>query len=60
VAALAELIAHGGTAGAVVEILVLLAVVGVVLSVWLRERRSGEKAGPRTETRLRDDDEQRL
>jgi hypothetical protein len=56
VAALAGLIAHGGVTGAIVEALVLLAVAGVFLAVWLRERRTGddEEAG---EARLRDDDE---
>ena len=32
--------AHGGVAGAVVEALIVLAVVAVFLAVWLRERRS--------------------
>jgi hypothetical protein len=56
VAALPGLIAHGGVTGAIVEALVLLAVAGVFLAVWLRERRTGgeEEAG---EARLRDDDE---
>ncbi len=57
-AALAGLIAHGGAAGAVVELLVVVAVVGVLFSVWLRERRSGEKSTPGVEARLRDDEEQ--
>jgi hypothetical protein len=56
VAALAELIAHGGVAGALVEILVLVAVGGVFVSVWLRERRVGEEPAPGGEARLRDDD----
>jgi hypothetical protein len=56
VAALAGLIAHGGAAGAVVEALVLLAIVGVFLAVWLRERRAGGP-GPDGEARLREDDE---
>ena len=38
--ALAELVAHGGTAGAVVEGLVVLVVVLVLVAVVLRERRS--------------------
>jgi hypothetical protein len=45
-AALAWIVAHGGVAGAIVESLVLVAVVGVFLAVWLRERR-----GPRHEDR---------
>jgi hypothetical protein len=56
VAALAGLIAHGGVAGALVEILVLLAVVGVFVSIWLRERRVGEESPSGGEARLRDDD----
>jgi hypothetical protein len=43
VAALAGLIAHGGLAGALVEGLVALAVAGVLVAVWLRERRHGDK-----------------
>ncbi len=31
--------AHGGVAGAIVESLVVLAVVGILVWVWLRERR---------------------
>ena len=57
-AALTGLIAHGGVAGAVVELLVVVAVVGVLASVWLRERRPDEKSSPGVEARLRDDDEQ--
>ena len=47
-AALAELVAHGGTAGAIVESLIALAVVSVLVAVWLRERRGGrhEPEGP--------------
>jgi hypothetical protein len=56
VAALPELIAHGGVAGALVEILVLVAVAGVFVSVWLRERRVGEEPTTGAEARLRDDD----
>jgi hypothetical protein len=40
VGALAELVAHGGVAGAVVEGLVVVLVVLVLLAVLLRERRS--------------------
>ena len=48
VAALAGLVAHGGTAGAIVESLIALAVVSVLVAVWLRERRGGrhESEGP--------------
>lgn len=57
--ALAELIAHGGVAGAVVEALVVLAVVGVFVAVWLRERRGGDESTPAGEARLRDDESTR-
>lgn len=42
------LVAHGGVAGAIVESLVVLAVVSVLVAVWLRERRGGphESEGP--------------
>jgi hypothetical protein len=43
VAPLAGLIAHGGTAGAIVEGLLVLAVVLVFVAVWLRERRSNRQ-----------------
>ena len=35
----AVLVAHGGLAGAIVEAAIVLAVVGVLAWVWLRERR---------------------
>jgi hypothetical protein len=40
VVALAEVVAHGGFAGAAVESLVVLAVVALFVAVWLRERRA--------------------
>jgi hypothetical protein len=47
-------VAHGGVEGAVVEILVALAVVGVFAAVWLRERRPRDDVeGP---ARLNDED----
>ena len=53
--ALAGLVAHGGVAGAVVESLVTLAVLGVLVAVWLRERKGrSESVGP---ARLRGEDE---
>jgi hypothetical protein len=58
VAPLAGLIAHGGVAGAIVELLVVVAVVGVFAAIWLRERGSGEEPGADGEARLRDEDEQ--
>lgn len=46
--ALPGVVAHGGVAGAIVESLVVLAVVSVLIAVWLRERRGGhhESEGP--------------
>jgi hypothetical protein len=54
VVALAELIAHGGTAGAIVEASLLVVVTGVFVAVWVRERRARAErgAGP---AELRDD-----
>ena len=40
-AALAELVAHGGVAGAIVELLLVVGLLAVFLAVYLRERRSG-------------------
>jgi len=42
-AALAWIVAHGGTAGAIVESLVFVAVAAVFLAVWLRERRGSRE-----------------
>jgi hypothetical protein len=39
VAAVERLIAHGGTAGLIVEVFVVLAVVLLLVAVWMRERR---------------------
>ena len=39
-AADAVLVAHGGLAGALVEAAIVLALVGVLVWVWLRERRA--------------------
>jgi hypothetical protein len=36
----AFLVAHGGLAGALVEASIVLALVGVLVWVWLRERRA--------------------
>jgi hypothetical protein len=51
----AGLIAHGGVWGAIAESLIVLAIVSVLVTVWVRERRSGQvHDGP---ARLRDEDE---
>jgi hypothetical protein len=36
-----SLLAHGGTAGAVIEFALVLGVVAIFVAVWLRERRAG-------------------
>jgi len=41
VAALAGLVAHGGVAGAIVELLLVVGLLAVFVAVYLRERRSG-------------------
>ena len=55
--ALPGLVAHGGAAGAVVEALVGMAVLGVFLAIWLRERRVRSEPGPDSPARLRDEDD---
>lgn len=50
-------LAHGGTAGAIVESLLVLAVAAVFVAIWLRERRSARERAARGPARLRDDDE---
>jgi hypothetical protein len=55
-ASLSELIAHGGVAGAIVEALVVLAIVGVFVAVWLRERLPTEDEGAGAPERLSEDD----
>jgi hypothetical protein len=42
VAALDHLIAHGGLAGAAVEVALALLIVAVALAAWLGGRRDGE------------------
>jgi hypothetical protein len=49
-------VAHGGIAGAVVELLVVLTVAAIFLAVWLRERQAGRKQPSGDPARLRDDD----
>jgi hypothetical protein len=56
VAAVAGLIAHGGTAGAIVEAALLVAVTGVFVAVWVRERRArAERSDGPAELRDRDE-----
>jgi hypothetical protein len=41
-----SILAHGGVAGAVIELALVLGVVAVFVAVWLRERRaSGDDEG---------------
>jgi mannose/fructose/N-acetylgalactosamine-specific phosphotransferase system component IIC len=40
VASLAGLVAHGGVAGAIAESLIAVAVVGIFVAIWIRERRA--------------------
>ncbi len=49
-------VAHGGLAGAIVESLVVLAVVSVLVAVWLRERRSGGDQAHEGPARFTDDE----
>jgi hypothetical protein len=41
--AVTTLLAHGGVAGAIVEVSALLAIVGLAFAVWLRERKTQER-----------------
>jgi hypothetical protein len=41
VALVAGLVAHGGTGGAIAEVLLVVTIAGIFFAVWLRERRSG-------------------
>jgi uncharacterized membrane-anchored protein len=50
-------VAHGGVAGAIVESLIVLAVVAVLVAVWVRERRAARERVGDGPARLRDDDE---
>jgi hypothetical protein len=57
VAALAEVVAHGGIGGAIVESAVAVTVAAVLIAVWARERRvSKEERATSEPARLRDDD----
>jgi hypothetical protein len=48
-APLAELVAHGGVAGAIVEASVAVAVVAGLVAVWLRERSARREDAEPTE-----------
>ena len=39
-AAFAGLVAHGGTGGAIAEVLVVVSIAAIFFAVWLRERRA--------------------
>jgi hypothetical protein len=41
VAPLEHLVAHGGTGGAIAEVLIVVSIAAIFLAVWLRERRVG-------------------
>ena len=36
-------LAHGGVAGAIVEVSALVAIVGLAVAVWLREKKTQER-----------------
>ena len=50
-AAYAWLVAHGGVVGAIVESTIALAVVGVLVWAWLRERGRSDEPGVEEEGR---------
>jgi hypothetical protein len=39
-----DVLAHGGTAGAIVEFALILGVVAIMLAVWVGNRRDGQKS----------------
>ena len=48
-------LAHGGLAGAIAESLIAIAIAGVLVAVWIRERRGGKASdGPAA---LRDEED---
>lgn len=52
------MIAHGGAAGAIAELLVFVVIVALFAAVWLRERRAREEDGSGSgPAPLRDDEE---
>jgi hypothetical protein len=40
---MSTVLAHGGTAGAIVEVVLVAGVVAVMLAVWVGRRRDGEE-----------------
>jgi cytochrome c oxidase assembly factor CtaG len=56
VAAVAELIAHGGVVGAIAESVVVVAVTSVFVAVWVRERRARKEQAHEGPARLTDRD----
>jgi mannose/fructose/N-acetylgalactosamine-specific phosphotransferase system component IIC len=58
VASLAGLVAHGGILGAIAESLIAVAVVGIFVAVWIRERRARREQAPDGPTLLTDRDEE--
>jgi hypothetical protein len=52
------LVAHGGVGGAIVESLLVVAVVSVFGAVWIRERRARREHGHDGPAVLRDRDEE--
>jgi hypothetical protein len=44
-AGMTGVLAHGGTAGAVVELALVAGVVAIMLAVWVGNRRDGQKRG---------------
>ena len=49
-----SLLAHGGVPGAIAEGAIAIAVIGVLVAVWLRERREGEERDKVSDERRRD------
>jgi mannose/fructose/N-acetylgalactosamine-specific phosphotransferase system component IIC len=57
VASLAGLVAHGGVAGAIAESLIAVAVVGIFVAIWIRERRARKEQADDGSASLTDDKE---
>jgi hypothetical protein len=48
VAPLQGLVAHGGTGGAIAEVLLVVSIAAIFFAVWLRERRAGRSGDDET------------